>query len=291
MVVTLAHSCLARKTLMPGSQTELMDYMSFHSASTVRTLHSTNFSRITLFQLCGRLHLPTVSFVRTAVLNKQHLCSSCYVWKNVFAAVLLEIKTNTWKDLGWSSQPEQTLFFCTLFCISNPRKGIGSTWDNQDSDRTVGIWSWPLRGELEQDLNHKVKLWDQGYWLRPALMEQGQKKSWWSAEVPFLSVLNQGHTWPRLLKGQAKWKMCWLFMQGEEVIPGQVLPSTPKWIAIPRELPALLPSTHLPPCLLPTAASIPTWALWKGLEPPDQHFCSLVCDNKPKKCCARVLTR
>lgn len=80
-----------------------------------------------------------------AVLNKQHLCSSWYVWKNVFAAVLLEIKTNTWKDLGWSSQPEQTLFFCTFFCISNPRKGIGSTWDNQDSDNTVGICSAPKR--------------------------------------------------------------------------------------------------------------------------------------------------
>lgn len=72
MMVTLAHSCLVRKTLMPGSQIVLMDYMSFHSASSVRTLCSTNLSRITLFQETT----PAYSLIckdSCAVLNKTAL--------------------------------------------------------------------------------------------------------------------------------------------------------------------------------------------------------------------------
>lgn len=146
--------------------------------------------------------------------------------KKGFAAVLLEIKTNTWKDLGWSNQPEQTLFFYTLCCISNPSKGTGSTWNNQDYDSTVGICS-----TLERSAWTGFK--PQSQTVRSRMLAEtgtdgaGTKKGAGGQQKCHSSnrVLNQGHTWPPLLEGQGKAKMCWLSMQGQEAIPGQVLHS------------------------------------------------------------------
>lgn len=60
-MVTLAHSCVARKTLIPSSQIELTDYMSFHSASTVRTFQQISaeppYSRCVGVCTCLKPHL------------------------------------------------------------------------------------------------------------------------------------------------------------------------------------------------------------------------------------------